>query len=405
MVTLSGHTREVPAALKRLVRQGLTPRAPLPILAGVGLCFLAVTLLGLLFGRTADDLSLLFLFPTALLALAWGRRGGLGGALASTALFFAVVAGRSVGWLEAGGHVLAYLACGVFLGFFAEDQARHLRDDSGWFEMSQDLMVEASLDGYFVRLSKSWEECLGWTRAELMARPFREFIHPDDLEATNVHADALELAPGDVINFENRYRAKDGSYRWLLWCARSDHEKKYAIARDVTERKLQEEERAELLRTVEAMARTDPLTGLANRRFWDEELRRAMSAAKRHVRRLSVALIDLDGFKGFNDTYGHAAGDTLLRTAADLWTKCLRSTDVLARYGGEEFAVLLHDCDLVEASELLERLRLATPGGQTCSIGIAQFQPGDSPESLLGRADAALYEAKGLGRDQVVAAG
>ena len=135
------------------------------------------------------------------------------------------------------------------------------------------MLVEASLDGYFVRLSDQWELTLGWTREELMGRPFKEFIHPDDLEATMVRALALDQQPGEVVDFENRYRAKDGSYRWLLWRARSDHQRKYAVARDITERKRLEQEREDLVDYVEAIARTDQTTGLPNRRAWEEEVR------------------------------------------------------------------------------------------------------------------------------------
>ncbi|MGH9103496.1 MAG: PAS domain S-box protein, partial [Acidimicrobiales bacterium] len=147
---------------------------------------------------------------------------------------------------------------------------RRLRDgrsgtgatDTRWFEMSNDMLVEASLDGYFTRVSDRWEQCLGWTKEELTSLPFRELVHPEDLVSTNLHADALEENPGEVVNFENRYRHKDGSYRWLLWCARSDDSRKYAVARDITERKRLEQERDELLRRVQAMAMTDALTGL-----------------------------------------------------------------------------------------------------------------------------------------------
>ena len=86
-----------------------------------------------------------------------------------------------------------------------------IASDTRWFEMSNEMLVEASLDGYFVRLSDQWEQTLGWTREELMSRPFKEFIHPDDLEATMVRALRWTSTPGEVVDFENRYRAKDGS--------------------------------------------------------------------------------------------------------------------------------------------------------------------------------------------------
>jgi diguanylate cyclase (GGDEF)-like protein/PAS domain S-box-containing protein len=300
-------------------------------------------------------------------------------------------------------------ACLVALGAAAGAATARRRGlpaatDTRWFEMSNDLLVEASLDGWFVRLGDGWETCLGWTREELMARPFREFIHPDDVAATSVHADKLDRQPGEVLDFENRYRAKDGSYRWLSWRARSDGERKYAIARDVTERKRLEQEREALLQRLEEMARTDPVTGLPNRRAWDEELALALARARRHGHPLALGLVDLDRFKHYNDAHGHPAGDALLGEAAARWRASLRVTDFLARYGGEEFAVLLPDCPPGQVAGLLERLRSATPGGQTVSVGVAHWDGFEAPAALVARADAALYVAKERGRDRLVAA-
>lgn len=163
-------------------------------------------------------------------------------------------------------------------------------------------------------------------------------------------------------------------------------------------------ERADLLASLAAEARHDALTGLANRRAWDERLAEELARSARLQRPLSVALIDLDRFKSFNDRHGHQAGDRLLREAAVAWRGALRTTDLLARWGGEEFAVLLPSCTESEALLLLERLRSRTPGGQTCSAGIAQSVPGEDAEALVNRADLALYQAKRTGRDRTVRA-
>jgi diguanylate cyclase (GGDEF)-like protein/PAS domain S-box-containing protein len=299
----------------------------------------------------------------------------------------------------------AFFILGVLVGVLSSRRSRVSATDTRWFEMSNDMLVEASLDGYFTRLSARWEQCLGWTREELMARPFREFIHPDDLDSTMLRANALDERPDEVVNFENRYMAKDGSWRWLLWSARSDEDRKYAVARDITDRKQLEHERQGLLDRVEAMARTDPTTGLPNRRSWEEEVRAAIARAQRHEHSLAVALVDLDRFKLFNDTHGHPAGDALLADAAASWRVTLRVTDFIARYGGEEFALLLPECPPDEALAVLDRLRAATPQNQTASVGIAYWDRSESPENLVARADAALYEAKDAGRDCVVTSG
>jgi diguanylate cyclase (GGDEF)-like protein len=163
-------------------------------------------------------------------------------------------------------------------------------------------------------------------------------------------------------------------------------------------------ERAGLLARLEAVARTDDLTGLANRRSWDEELPRELARAHRQRQPVCVAMLDLDRFKRFNDELGHQAGDRLLKEAAAAWRSELRTTDTLARYGGEEFAVLLPGCDPDQAVRLLERLRAATPAGQTCSAGVASWDGTEDAVALVARADVALYKAKSAGRDRVITA-
>jgi diguanylate cyclase (GGDEF)-like protein len=154
-----------------------------------------------------------------------------------------------------------------------------------------------------------------------------------------------------------------------------------------------------LYREVGRLARTDSLTGVANRRAWDEELPRELDRAARSGQPLCVALVDLDHFKAYNDRHGHPAGDRLLKAAAAAWQDRLRKTDLLARYGGEEFAVLLPDCGLGDAMEIAERVRTTLPEG-TCSLGVAAWDGREDATALVTRADRALYAAKEGGRDQ-----
>lgn len=151
---------------------------------------------------------------------------------------------------------------------------------------------------------------------------------------------------------------------------------------------------------LDRLARTDALTGLSNRRIWEEQAPRELARAGRSGSPLCVALLDLDRFKEFNDTHGHQAGDQMLRDASVAWLERLRPSDLLARYGGEEFLVLLPDCALEEAGMVIDRLRRGTPSGETCSAGIAQWDGKESLEHLLGRVDEALYRAKQGGRDR-----
>jgi diguanylate cyclase (GGDEF)-like protein len=120
-------------------------------------------------------------------------------------------------------------------------------------------------------------------------------------------------------------------------------------------------------------------------------------------RGMCVAMLDLDHFKAYNDEHGHIAGDRQLKESAAAWQAQLRPGDILARLGGEEFGVLLTDCTVSDAASVVERLRAATPGGQTCSAGLVARRAAEPAHTLIARADDALYAAKHAGRDQLVA--
>jgi diguanylate cyclase (GGDEF)-like protein/PAS domain S-box-containing protein len=163
-------------------------------------------------------------------------------------------------------------------------------------------------------------------------------------------------------------------------------------------------ERADLLARLEALARTDPLTGAANRRALDESLTRILAAAPRTHRPVSIVMLDLDHFKLYNDARGHQAGDRLLQDVVVGWRRQLRPADELARYGGEEFLVILPDCDLETAGGIADRLRSVVPDGQTASAGVAGWDGSETLTALIARTDAALYAAKSAGRDRTVLA-
>lgn len=159
------------------------------------------------------------------------------------------------------------------------------------------------------------------------------------------------------------------------------------------------ERQAEML---EELSRTDPLTGVANRRHLEHELARELSRARRTGTTVTLAFLDLDHFKRYNDTHGHAAGDRLLQELVTAWNDVLRPTDLLARVGGEEFVLVLPDADAGQARGVVERLRSLVPQGETCSAGLAVYRSGEEPAVLLERADSALYVAKHGGRNRAV---
>ncbi|NAZ84891.1 sensor domain-containing diguanylate cyclase [Kineococcus indalonis] len=163
-------------------------------------------------------------------------------------------------------------------------------------------------------------------------------------------------------------------------------------------------EHARVVAELEASAVTDALTGLPNRRGWEEHLARLAAVCERDGEPLTVAVLDLDHFKAYNDAEGHLAGDRLLREVAQLVRGELRAGDVVARWGGEEFTLALPSCSAQDAHVLLERVRLAVRRARSCSTGFATRRPGEPPAALLRRADDALYAAKQAGRDRVLQA-
>jgi diguanylate cyclase (GGDEF)-like protein len=221
---------------------------------------------------------------------------------------------------------------------------------------------------------------------------------------------------------EFRYRKADGSYVWLelnlnmLYDDRGEPAGYVDIARDISHRKLEEANFQRSLATAEQQASSDPLTGIANRRHFDQMIEREWLRAARDQTSLSVLLLDVDHFKLYNDVNGHLTGDTCLRqVVAAIRPVVSRPADLLARYGGEEFVVVLPNTDAAGARQMAEWIRQAVEvsrlphagnaphGVLTLSIGCATMTP--HPEithlQLLEAADQALYRAKSSGRNCV----
>ncbi|HEX5801642.1 MAG TPA: diguanylate cyclase [Azospira sp.] len=286
-----------------------------------------------------------------------------------------------------------------------------------FFAVSLDLLAIASLDGRFIRLNPAWERTLGYSLAELEGVRFLDLVHPDDKEATLAAVE--NLASGEtVVNFINRYRSKQGEYRYIEWhsVAVPGTELIYGAARDITERHQTQETLRALNAKLQAQAYVDGLTGVANRRRFDEDFFAECRRCRREKVPLAVLMIDIDHFKRFNDHYGHQAGDEALKAVATaLHENMGRPSDLIARYGGEEFVCLLPDCNLDGAHAIAEKLRLAVTGlgiphelssvSETVSIslGVAAHIPAgdEDADKLLAAADKALYLAKRSGRNQV----
>jgi diguanylate cyclase (GGDEF)-like protein/PAS domain S-box-containing protein len=265
----------------------------------------------------------------------------------------------------------------------------------------------------FLYLSPRCKEFFELEPAAIIERPnrFWKLLHPDDLAWLQVE-NAKSNSSRELFVAEARVRTPSGQTKWIRFSSLPNAPEPgqptvwSGFMFDVTDRKLMEEE-------VRRLATTDSLTGIANRRRFLEQLQGELDRFRRSGSIASFLMLDLDSFKRINDAYGHASGDAVLRHFAGLVGGNLRQSDSFGRLGGEEFGVLLPETRLAGAMELAARLCgivAATPvdvDGRivpvTTSIGVTEFQPDETgPESVMARADAALYRAKQAGRNRVV---
>jgi len=283
----------------------------------------------------------------------------------------------------------------------AEDDRRRI------FEASLDMLCSADFDGHLKDLNPAWTHTLGWSMEELKSRPWIEFIVEKDRPATS-EANQKLLKGENLVGFENRCTCKDGSIKWLAWSAFPDLQRQrvFSVIRDITKSKQMEEE-------LRHLATTDPLTGASNRRHFLELAALEVKRSRRHATPFAVMQMDIDHFKSINDSYGHDVGDEVLKNLVECCLRELRETDFFGRFGGEEFVALLPQTDQDGALQVCERLRtqicdmvIRTEKGDlsiTVSIGLTMLSGDDlTIDSMLKRADTALYRAKNSGRNQVM---
>ncbi len=242
----------------------------------------------------------------------------------------------------------------------------------------------------------------------LTGRPATDFTHPDDRDDEARRLGSLRTAELEEASAEKRLVRPNGEVRWVYIRSAPLGDGTYVSQiQDITEHK---RSRAEL----EHLASHDTLTGVLNRRSFEAALESALADVRRHGDRAAVMTLDVDNFKHVNDTYGHAAGDDVLRSAATALRQRLRITDQIGRLGGDEFGVILRRTDAAGAQEagreLLQTLRdLRVPVGDrtvrlTVSAGLRALEAGDTQDggTLLSEADMAMYDAKERGRDRLV---
>ena len=269
-------------------------------------------------------------------------------------------------------------------------------------------MALVGLDGSWLRVNSALSRMLGMSESELRARTFQSVTHPDDLDADLKHVEDLLAGRSDGYTMEKRYVAADGTTVHALLSVSLVRDEAgnplHFISHvvDITERKLMEEH-------LRLLATHDALTGIWNRRRFEEELARQLARSLRHGETAALLVIDLDSFKPINDRLGHEAGDLVLRTVARVLARRLRGTDSVARLGGDEFAVLLCDADAevghtvaAELAGLIAGTPIETAFEDVhvaASIGVATIDSRcTSVPEILASADQAMYEAKEASR-------
>lgn len=299
--------------------------------------------------------------------------------------------------------------------YVIEQREQSRRDGDALFKRMQAVMVHAPVGIVFTRdrrfelVGEHYADLFGYSAMELVGRPHSTvFISVEAYRAMADRATAAFMADQGYTD-EVEFQRKDGSRFWgYLQGAALNHLDPFAgtiwIVSDFTDLRKQREKLA-------WTASHDPLTDLVNRREFEQRLSQQL-ADRRRSEAASALFIDLDGFKAVNDTAGHAAGDAILKAVAAILSQRVREHDTVARLGGDEFAVLLEHCDLAQAELVAEQIRAKVQAhtlawqdlalGVTASIGVVEIGPQTSSmEAVLAAADAACYQAKRAGRNQV----
>ncbi|UTV27319.1 diguanylate cyclase domain-containing protein [Photobacterium atrarenae] len=287
------------------------------------------------------------------------------------------------------------------------------------FEASSDPIGLYNEHGIYVGCNEPFARALGYTQQTLLGKSAADVLEPDKWEEFQ-EADRQVLEEGKTVKADDYVILEDGTPVWYEMVKTPYRDPTDGVpgvlvmARDVTERRMAEQQLADAIMELEEMSFVDSLTKVANRRYFDEQLRKLWHSHIREQKPLTLILCDIDSFKAFNDNYGHQQGDYALREVAKVFRDVIRrETDEVARYGGEEFAFLLPNTDqtggLVVAEKVHQQLaaqgivhEYSGVGNQlTVSLGVATITPLPTQDygDLVEMADIALYKAKAAGRN------
>ena len=250
-----------------------------------------------------------------------------------------------------------------------------------------------------------WAQLLGYELDELQpvsTETWRRLCHPDDQKISNERIKKHFRGQSDLYEFEGRMKHKDGHWVWLLWqgkvFTRTPEGKPLMMLgsqQDITYRKEREQAIAQLTQELEAQAVTDSLTGLLNRRGWENCIAREKVRGQRYGSKGCVIMLDLNGLKQINDSLGHGAGDDLIMRAARSLRAALRDVDHISRIGGDEFAILANECTEEKVPIILKRIEeqfLAE--NVSASWGVSAFDRSSGIEVAQMEADKRMYEMK-----------
>lgn len=289
-------------------------------------------------------------------------------------------------------------------------------------EYSSDMITVHNEQGEYVYISPAVKEVIQFEYPELLGKGMDIFIHPEDVERTNdMFQKALQESSAESTY---RYRTKFGDYIWIESTLKSvpdqeDDEKKVIIvSRNITNRKLTEQKLQEANELLNRLSYMDGLTGIANRRYFDETLLKEWKKANNSHQPITLIMFDIDYFKKYNDTYGHLKGDACIQTIAQAVNNLFsldQSNYTFCRYGGEEFAIILPSCDTkygytisLQVQDTVRSLQVPHASSEiadiiTLSIGMASIYPAKQsiPDTLIKAADSALYQSKSRGRNTI----
>jgi len=314
-----------------------------------------------------------------------------------------------------------------FLGDFSDSfnhmitSIREKRILEQQFKLITDVVGEGIFlvdsEGKIIFSNPEANRLLGYHFDEIKGLYIQEVIHKQQLDGTLYQPVDnplyIAITSGNTYNREGAFTCKSGFLMAVMIACRpvlkNDVLDGAVIAfRDITEQKKYLQSLETINKLLETQATTDALTGIYNRIKLNKSLTTEIARAERYNSLLSLIIFDIDHFKKVNDTYGHTAGDNVLKRLAKLVETNIRETDIFARWGGEEFVILVPGLSTVETVKLADKLRhkveefdFEKPQKITLSFGVASYKNGESSTLLINRADAALYRAKESGRNQV----